>query len=91
MKQAFRVVGYLEALSFVLLVGVAMPLKYFYEMPAATKVPGMAHGLLFILYVFMAMEMASKEQWPKKKLYIAWLASLLPFGTVVFDRKFLSA
>lgn len=91
LKNLFRSVGLLEALSFLILVCIAMPLKYRLGMAEATKIPGMAHGLLFMLYIGLALQQSEKESWSKKQLCLAFLASMVPFGTLVFDWKFLSA
>ncbi len=89
MRNLFRKLGLLEALSFIVLVGVAMPLKYKFGILDATRIPGMAHGLLFIAYVALAFQRSDAENWPKSQLSWALLASVLPFGTLVFDWKFL--
>lgn len=81
----------LEGLSFLLLLGVAMPLKYMWGMPVATKVAGMIHGLLFIAYVVMAKELSDNESWTRKKFALALGAAVLPFGPFVFDKKYLDA
>lgn len=88
MNQLFRIIGWLEALSFLGLVGIAMPLKHLYSMPHATQIPGMVHGILFMGYIILAGQMAQKEEWPRKKLWKAYFASVFPMGTVVFDYKY---
>ena len=89
MKKIFRFIGILEALSFLTLVGIAMPLKYYYGMHSATQTPGMLHGLLFIAYVGLATYLAAQEKWPSSQLGWAYGASLFPLGTLLFDRAFL--
>jgi len=89
MERIFRTTGFLEAASFLILLGISMPLKYYFGIAAATKIPGLVHGILFLIYVALATQLAGERQWPKKKLLLAYLASVLPFGTLVFDRKFL--
>ena len=86
----FRIVGLFEALSFLILLGIAMPLKYMGGLPEATKHIGMAHGLLFLAYVILASQIAAHDRWPFKQLFMAYIAAVLPFGTIVFDRKFLA-
>lgn len=88
MKKAFRAIGLLEALSFLLLLLVAMPLKHHWGMREATQVPGMLHGLLFMAYVGLATALATEESWPRRKLWLAYAASVLPLGTLFYDRKF---
>jgi integral membrane protein len=89
MRTLFRYTGWLEGLSYLLLLGVAMPLKYVWGDPSWVRVVGMAHGLLFIAYVGMAFVLYDRENWSIKKLVYAMIASVLPFGPFVFDAKFL--
>jgi integral membrane protein len=84
----FRNLGLLEALSFILLLGIAMPLKYFAGYPAATKVMGMAHGVLFLAYILAASYVAGKMKWSLRTLIIAYMAAVFPLGTIIFDRYY---
>lgn len=79
-------VGYLEGISFILLLGVAMPLKYQLGIVEPVKYLGMAHGVLFIAYVLVLLSTASKIKLPLWAMPSGVLASLLPFGPFVFDR-----
>jgi integral membrane protein len=90
MHNIFRLAGWLEGLSYILLLGVAMPLKYVWGDPSWVRVVGMAHGLLFIAYVGLAFVLYDREDWSVRKLAAALVASLLPFGPFVFDAKFLN-
>lgn len=85
----FRVIAFLEGVSFILLVGIAVPLKYFANSPAPVKYFGWVHGVLFMLYVFALILVWIQERWPFLKVLLAFLASLLPFGPFVFDAKYL--
>jgi integral membrane protein len=87
MTQLFRVTGWLEALSYIVLLGIAMPLKYVWGDPSWVRVVGMAHGLLFLAYIGLAFVMYDRENWSIRKLAGAMLASLLPFGPFVFEWK----
>jgi integral membrane protein len=87
MNRFFRFAGFAEGTSFLLLLGVAMPLKYIAGMPLAVKYAGWAHGVLFMAYIASAFAVSDKENWPVRKLAGACLASVLPFGPFVFDRK----
>lgn len=89
MLSIFRLVGYLEALSFLVLLGIAMPLKYMMGEPQAVRIVGMGHGILFIAYVILAIQVAIALEWPKKRIALALLASLLPGGAIAFDWKYL--
>lgn len=87
--RIFRIVALLEGVSFLLLMGIAMPLKYFYAMPMPNKVIGMAHGVLFIAYIFYMMQVRYEQRWNLKMTSLAFLACMLPFGTFIFDAKVL--
>ncbi len=84
-----RVVGMLEGISFLLLLGVAMPLKYFAGQPEAVRMVGMAHGFLFLLYVAATAHAALVHRWTWGRAALIGAASLLPFGPFYVDAKFL--
>lgn len=83
----FRAIALLEGLSFVLLLFIAMPLKYLAGMPLGVKLVGWAHGMLFVLYVLFLVEVAAVHRWPLVRVLGAFIASLLPFGTFVLDAR----
>jgi integral membrane protein len=76
-----RIIAFLEGISFLLLLGVAMPLKYWAGWPEGVRVTGMAHGLLFMAYVPMVLHIRIAEKWSLTKTGLALVASVLPFGT----------
>lgn len=84
--RQLRLVAFLEGLSFVFLLFVAMPLKHFVGLPLAVRIAGMVHGLLFIAFVFTLFRAAVGNDWALKRWGLAFVSSLLPFGTFVFDR-----
>lgn len=84
-----RAIGILEGISFLLLLGIAMPLKYMFDMPLAVKYTGWAHGALFVLYIAMIGQVAMEQKWSFGKIILAVLASVLPFGPFIFDAKYL--
>ncbi|HZW76747.1 MAG TPA: DUF3817 domain-containing protein [Flavobacteriaceae bacterium] len=86
---AFRLISSLEAISFLVLLGIAMPLKYIWGIPEWVQMIGMAHGVLFVLYVFGAIYMYNKLQWKLSTLMIVILCSILPFGPFYAERKYL--
>lgn len=90
MLKIFRLLGYLEAISFLVLVGIAMPLKYVYGAPEAVKMVGMGHGVLFMVYIVAASWVWDAHNWPFKRLVLAYFAAVVPMGTIFFDRKYLS-
>jgi integral membrane protein len=85
----FRIVAFLEGVSFLILLFIAMPLKYFMGQPLAVKHVGMAHGVLFIMYLFALAHVMYDLKWSIGKGLIALGASFLPFGTFVMDAKML--
>lgn len=87
--KSFRLISTLEAISFLVLLGIAMPLKYIWEMPEMVRVVGMAHGVLFVLYVGGAIYMFKKLKWSIKDLFIVIMCSVLPFGPFYVERKYL--
>jgi integral membrane protein len=87
--QQFKIVAILEGVSFLILLGIAMPLKYIFGLPATTQVVGMAHGILFIAYVLMVVLIRKQLSWNIKITLLALTASVLPFGPFVVDRKLL--
>jgi integral membrane protein len=87
--RRFRLVAILEGISFLVLLGIAMPLKYMAGMPLAVKYVGWAHGLLFISYVVLAVPLFTRLKWPMDRVYGVGIASLLPFGTFALERRWL--
>ena len=81
--------GWIEGISLLLLLFVAMPLKYVWGIPEATKSVGMIHGLLFLAYCFVAYQVKEEANWPIQRMFTAWLLSCIPFGTFIFERKYL--
>ena len=79
------IMGYLEGTSFLLLLGIAMPLKYMLGIPEAVKYVGMAHGALFIAYILVLLIATSKIKMPLWALPAGVLGSFLPFGPFIFD------
>lgn len=87
--KAFRLISSMEAISFLVLLGIAMPLKYIWDMPGMVQSIGWIHGLLFVLYIIGALVMYKKFKWSLSILAIVMLCSLLPFGPFYAERKYL--
>jgi integral membrane protein len=83
--KTLTAVGYLEGTSFLLLLCIAMPLKYMMGIPEAVKYIGMAHGILFIAYIIILMGTANKVKMPLWAMPAGVIASVLPLGPFVFD------
>ena len=89
MKSTFRVVSILEGVSYILLLFIATPIKYLADDPSYVKLLGMPHGLLFVLYVVLALLIKNSLKWDKKTFLIVLTASIIPFGTFYIDKKYL--
>ncbi|NNE31198.1 MAG: DUF3817 domain-containing protein [Winogradskyella sp.] len=85
----FRIIALLEGVSYILLLLIATPVKYFYNDPQYVKLLGMPHGILFIVYIVLAVILAPDMKWPTRSLVIILLASIIPFGTFYVDKKYL--
>lgn len=83
----FRKIAFAEGVSFIVLLFVAMPLKYFASLPIAVTVIGGLHGLLFIAFVILARQVKSEYKKDFNWLLKAGLASVIPFGTFYMDRQ----
>ncbi len=83
----FRLVGLLEGISFVVLLFIAMPIKYMLGIPIAVKIVGMAHGLLFMLFLYALYEAAKEHNWKLNFITLSFILSLVPFGTFYLDKK----
>ncbi|MDT0647701.1 DUF3817 domain-containing protein [Zunongwangia sp. F260] len=88
-RKTFKWISILEGLSYLILLLIAMPLKYFFDQPEMVRLVGMAHGVLFIAYVLGAMLLYKSMKWKLKDLTIILLCSLLPFGPFYVDKKYL--
>jgi integral membrane protein len=82
-----RIVGFIEGLSYLILLFIAMPIKYLVGIPEPVRMTGMAHGLLFVLYILLVIQATIQYNWSLRKAFIAFLASLVPFGTFYADIK----
>jgi integral membrane protein len=87
--SVFRIVSVLEAVSFLLLLGIAMPLKYYYDTPEMVQIVGMIHGVLFLLYVAGAFYLMNYMGWTFKTLLIILACSLIPFGPFYVEKQYL--
>jgi len=85
--QTLRILGNIEGISYLLLLGIAMPMKYFFGFPMAVKIVGMAHGVLFIAYCLLLALQMRANKWNLLFGIYLFVATLIPFGTFVTDRK----
>jgi integral membrane protein len=84
---SLRLLGNIEGISYLLLLGIAMPMKYFFGFPMAVKIVGMAHGVLFIAYCLLLALQMKANKWNLLFGIYLFVATLVPFGTFVTDRK----
>ncbi|WP_346321020.1 DUF3817 domain-containing protein [Chitinophaga sp. YIM B06452] len=85
-----RILGALEGLSLLVLVFIAVPMKYYFGNPAGTKLIGPVHGALFLLFVFNTLSVGVEQQWKfRQTTWKVLLACVIPFGTFYIDRKIL--
>ncbi|MBC5772442.1 DUF3817 domain-containing protein [Pontibacter sp. KCTC 32443] len=83
----FRAVALYEGISFLVLLLIAMPLKYMFGIPELVKYVGWAHGVLFVLYVATLAHVFFAERWSILKAIVAFALSFVPFGTFWLDKK----
>ena len=82
-----RKTGIAEGISFLVLLGIAMPLKYIFKQPMAVTICGWAHGVLFVAFLFLAWEYKTDRNKSLKWFALAFIAALVPTGTFFFDKK----
>lgn len=83
----FRKIAIAEGISFLVLLLIAMPLKYLANLPVAVTIVGGLHGLLFIGFMVMAWEVKNEHKKDWGWIAKSFIASILPFGTFVMDHK----
>ncbi|MFK7937147.1 MAG: DUF3817 domain-containing protein [Saprospiraceae bacterium] len=88
MLNSFKIISLLEGISYILLLFVGVPMKYFADNPMMVKSLGMPHGLLFLAYIVMALLIRAKMKWDAIDTFIVLIASLLPFGTFYVNKKY---
>ena len=89
MLKLFRVIAFFEGVSYILLLFIAVPIKYIFHDPTYVKLLGMPHGILFMIYIIFSFIVNIKLKWNTKELFIILIASLIPLGTFYVDRKYL--
>jgi integral membrane protein len=85
----FKITAFAEGVSFILLLFIAMPLKYLFAYPLAVTWVGWAHGVLFTAYLVLLLQVWIVENWTFGKVVLAFVAGLIPFGPFWFERKYL--
>ena len=88
MIKILRVISYLEGISYILLLFIAVPLKYYGNDPTLVKLLGMPHGLLFVAFVILSLVNSKKYNWSFIKTIVVLISSIIPFGTFYVDYKY---
>lgn len=85
-----RVIAWLEGWSLLLLLFIAMPVKYLLDVPEATQAIGLIHGILFVLFISATVVISIIQRWHLGRVFVVMASSFVPFGTFYVDRKILS-
>jgi integral membrane protein len=85
--RRFRIAALLEGWSYVILLFIAMPLKYAAGLPLAVRIVGSVHGFLFLTFIVALYRVVLARNWPLRRALRGFLYSLIPFGAFVFDRS----
>ena len=88
MKNVFRLISFLEGISYLLLLFIAVPIKYFQGDATYVKMLGMPHGILFMGYIILVILIQKQMKWNLKTMGVVALASVIPFGTFYVDKKY---
>jgi integral membrane protein len=83
--RQLRLIAFIEGVSFLVLLFVAMPLKYLAGLPLAVRIVGSIHGVLFVAFVLILIWVSIARAWPFRRSLLAFVSSVIPFGTFVFD------
>ena len=86
--QLFKIVAIAEGVSFLVLLLIAMPLKYIAHYQKPVRIAGMTHGILFIAFLVLAFEVGGKLKKKSGWFVKAFIAAIIPFGAFVFERQF---
>lgn len=86
MIRLLRLVSFLEGVSFVLLLGIAMPLKYWLDMPTFMPYAGMFHGVMFLGFIILLLVVCQAKGWSLKVFLLGFVASIVPLMPFWFER-----
>lgn len=82
-----RTVAFIEGISYLILLFIAMPLKYAWGKPEMVRIVGMAHGVLFVTFCISLLHTFIVAKWPLGRAALVFLASIIPFGPWLIDRR----
>jgi integral membrane protein len=84
--KRFKFINKIEGISFLILLCIAMPMKYVFDIPMATKIVGMAHGLLVFAFIYQIIEAKKEASFTWKETGLYSILSLIPFGSFYTDK-----
>ena len=82
-----RLLVLVEAVSFLVLLGIAMPLKYAWDMPVAVQITGWIHGVLFLLFCWALVRVAQGARWPSSRIVGVFVAAIVPIVPFLMDKR----
>lgn len=82
-----RNIAFIEGVSYLILLFIAMPLKYIWAQPQMVRIVGMAHGVLFVIFCASLLQTTIAARWPLGRSALIFLASIVPFGPWLIDRR----
>jgi integral membrane protein len=86
-----RLLGFLEGISLLILLFIAVPMKHIFGNPLLVKIVGQIHGILFLLFIFNTLSVGVEQNWRfRTTTWKVLLACIIPFGTFYIDHKILS-
>lgn len=85
--KKFGIINTIEGYSYLVLVFIAMPLKYLLGMAIAVKIAGLVHGILFVIFCFLLVIAWQDAKWSFKESVLFFVASLIPFGTFYTKKR----
>ena len=83
----FRMISFIEGISYVVLLFISMPLKYLADMPQFVTWNGWIHGILFVAFIYLLIMCWQNYSWKFGKVVKAFILSLVPFGTFFLDKE----
>jgi len=90
MLKIFKIIALLEGISYILLIVIGLPLKYYWDNDVLVKTTGLPHGILAIAYIALAILLKNEMKWNNKDLAVILICSLIPFATFWMTRKYLN-
>ena len=85
--KKYSLINTIEGWSYLVLLFIAMPMKYIFDIPLAVKIAGMAHGALFAIFLVLLVAAWKDSKWAFKENIVFFIASLIPFGTFFTKKK----